>query len=352
MITTPNDFLKSLSEISQQIRKVPRARIDQSKLFEILNGLFLDSNIEILNSWDDIAMNQKIVLESLRLCDNISENDFKTIREKLLKIHLDDETRKRIVEYGEKRSIKRFILRLSLLFVVIILLINFFNKEAPNDQDSFTSPQSLGSTDGEIKHQNGDLNSEFSSSDDVGEFNNSNNSNDGEEKSQDELIKEKEIEWKKSGWEEKEISNGVLPDCYNVSPRYSKINNYLDINVGGGTDVVIKLIERKSDRCVRYVFINRNSNYVMRNIPEGEYYLKIAYGKNWYSKIENHLCKGKFLLNAFYEVGNDNLDFTLKYYEDGSGYDIPSYRLSLDVQNSDVLNSFSSERISESDFNE
>ena len=142
-----------------------------------------------------------------------------------------------------------------------------------------------------------------------------------------------------------------MPDCYNVTPRYSEINNYLDIKVGAGTDVVIKLMERESDRCVRYVYVNRSSNYILRNIPEGEYYLKIAYGKNWYSKVENHFCEGKFLSNAIYEMGKDNLDFNLKYYADGRGYDVPSYRLSLDVYNSDAMNSFSSERISESEFN-
>ena len=51
---------------------------------------------------------------------------------------------------------------------------------------------------------------------------------------------------KKEGWEENDMENGQLSKCYNFKPKYSKIDNKLEVNVGGGTDVVIKLINKET----------------------------------------------------------------------------------------------------------
>ena len=152
------------------------------------------------------------------------------------------------------------------------------------------------------------------------------------------------------GWEESGIENGLMPSCYNFTPKYDKsIDNYLEINVGGGTDVAIKLMNLNSEKCVRYVFVNSGSSYQIRNVPQGEYYLKIAYGKEWLSKIESNQCIGKFIRNPLYEKGEDKMDFSIQNTYDG--YNVPSFRLSLDVVSTNLMNSFSSHNISESDFN-
>jgi hypothetical protein len=152
------------------------------------------------------------------------------------------------------------------------------------------------------------------------------------------------------GWQEEMIQNGLLPACYNFRPERGDIDNYLEVNVGGGTDVAIKVMNLNSDRCVRYVFINSGTTYTIRNIPEGRYYLKIAYGKNWLSKVENDQCVGKFLRNPLYEKGNDIMDFNIQHSSDG--YSIPSFSLQLDVISSSISNSFSSQNISEDAFNQ
>lgn len=184
-------------------------------------------------------------------------------------------------------------------------------------------------------HENGDLNNTFEEN--------------------KELTPEKKVQQEKQqlimeGWEEKGMKNGLMPSCYNFKPKNDKsIDNYLEINVGGGTDVVVKLMNVKSEKCIRYVFINSGTSYKIRNIPQGVYYLKIAYGKEWLSKIENNKCVGKFIRNPMYEKGEDILNFTiLKTYD---GQSIPSFRLSLDVVSSNLSNSFSSHNISETDFN-
>lgn len=152
------------------------------------------------------------------------------------------------------------------------------------------------------------------------------------------------------GWQENYVENGQLPSCYNFSPKYKKsIDNYLEVQVGGGTDVVIKLMNYDTDKCIRYVFINSGSSYRIKNVPEGKYYVKIAYGKNWFSKAEKGQCIGKFLRNPMYEKGTDVMDFNLQHFADG--YNIPSFQLQLDVITSSTANSFNSNDISEESFN-
>jgi hypothetical protein len=352
MIITPNDFLKFLHEISQQIVRVPKERLDKNRIPIILKDLFSDDNIKLLNTWKDLKSNRTIVKEALSICKLISSNDFKLLKPYLLRIDTDEETRRLIINFADRKVMSIFFYRLVLFLAAAVFLIFLILPKDKNYLDSNSSSLTSNRDSDDIPMQNGDLNSEFGGGDVEVDSVMDLSIDNSDQKSALDKIENKQSEWKKSGWVEQSISNGSMPECYNFTPRYSKISNYLDVKVGSGTDVVVKLIEKNTDHCVRYVFINRSSSYVIRNIPEGLYYLKIAYGKNWYSKVENHLCHGKFLLNAFYEVGSENLDFNLNYYEDGSGYDIPSYKLSLDVQNSGVQNSFSSEEISEAEFND
>ena len=157
----------------------------------------------------------------------------------------------------------------SIKYFVITFAIFFNSCSNNNSSNSYSTPE------------NGDLNNTF------------------EEKQK--LTPEQKVQQEKQqliseGWEEKGMENGLMPSCYNFKPKSDKsIDNNLEINVGGGTDVVVKLMNVKSEKCIRYVFINSGSSYQIRNIPQGVYYLKIAYGKEWLSKIENNQCLGKFI---------------------------------------------------------
>ncbi|WP_166926284.1 hypothetical protein [Flavobacterium poyangense] len=186
------------------------------------------------------------------------------------------------------------------------------------------------------KPKNGDLDKTF-----VGQETLKKQSEDTYKKEKEKLISE--------GWKEEEIENGQLSSCYNFKPTKGKIKNRLEVIVGGGTDVSIKLMNMETEKCIRYVFINSGTTYSIENIPEGKYYLKIAYGKDWLSKVENEQCVGKFIKNPLYEKGEDILDFNIQ--RDTNGRSIPSYQLSLDVVSSGISNSFNSQNISESDFN-
>lgn len=227
-------------------------------------------------------------------------------------------------------TIFNFIYRyLWLLLLVGIVL--FFIIMSPVEENNKTTQ--LGSTP-----TNGDLNKTFI---------------DNEIK--DPLTYEQEIQKAKDslileGWEEKDIKNGQLPVCYNFNPRKGKVDNFLEVTVGGGTDVAIKVIDLLTNKCVRYVFINSGSTYKIKNIPEGLYYLKIAYGKDWLSKVESKQCVGKFIRNPLYEKGEDIINFNIKNTKDG--YSIPSFELKLDVVGTGNYNSFASQDISENEFNQ
>jgi hypothetical protein len=186
--------------------------------------------------------------------------------------------------------------------------------------------------------ENGDLNTTFIEQDPVKELT-------AEQKFQ--LKKEKLIA---EGWQDLGIENGPLPSCYNFSPQNGDVDNYLEVYVGSGTDVAIKVMNLNTEECIRYVFINSGTTYTIRNIPEGRYYLKIAYGKNWLSKVENGQCIGKFIRNPMYEKGEDIMDFNIQHFSEG--FSIPSFKLQLDVVSTGISNSFSSQNISETEFNQ
>jgi tetratricopeptide (TPR) repeat protein len=146
------------------------------------------------------------------------------------------------------------------------------------------------------------------------------------------------------------VSNGEFSGCNDFKPKYNKgLNNKLVITVGSNASVAVKLMDYSNDKCIRYVFINRNSTYSIRNIPEGKYYLKIAYGDDWKTMEGQPNCTGRFSRNTLFKKGSEILDYNLVY--SGNGYQVPSYSLKLDIIfTQDDMNTFSTEKINENDF--
>lgn len=158
-----------------------------------------------------------------------------------------------------------------------------------------------------------------------------------------------------STWEKKYYPSGSAPECENIIPKYDpSMKNYLNINVGSNTDVVLKLMKKSlmgEDYCIRIAYVRSNESYKMENIPEGLYYVKIAYGSDYRQKIEDGQCKVRFVRNANYEKGKEELSF-YKIPVTG-GYDIPSFQLDLDIIiiEGRRFNEFTSDTISEEEFN-
>jgi len=157
-----------------------------------------------------------------------------------------------------------------------------------------------------------------------------------------------------AGWVPKDYRTGSTPECENVTPKYDRsMDNFLRVEVGSNTDVVVKLMKMGSysDECIRIVYVRASDIYEMKNVPEGRYYLKIAYGKDYRQRVEDSLCKVRFVKNALYEKGTDILDYNKRHYT--GGWDEPSYELSLNVITTQFESSnFKSGSISEEEFNQ
>ncbi|WP_148639407.1 SH3 domain-containing protein [Aquimarina longa] len=139
---------------------------------------------------------------------------------------------------------------------------------------------------------------------------------------------------KYSSWEKKTYKSGATPKSFNFKGKFDyKLDNYLKIKVGKNTDVVVKMYKmgktEKDDQLVRVTYINSSATQFIRNVPEGEYYLKIAYGKDWRENIVDGKKYGTFTKNALYEKSQQTLDFnTIKT---SKGINVPSYNLALDL---------------------
>jgi hypothetical protein len=147
------------------------------------------------------------------------------------------------------------------------------------------------------------------------------------------------------------VSNGVINGCSNIKSKYNyKINNKLIITCGRNADVAVKLIDYSTNNSIRYVYISKNSTYTIRNIPEGKYYLKIAYGNNWAIKDGESVCEGRFTKDKIFKKGENILNYKLIYLDDGS-YQIPSFSLKLDVTFTERnITTFNSDKINENEF--
>lgn len=81
-------------------------------------------------------------------------------------------------------------------------------------------------------------------------------------------------------------------------------------------------------------------------IPQGTYYLKLAYGSDWMERKNEHgIVEGKFTTNVYYDKSVDKFDFGKK-----NSSDVVSYILHINVKNSKLEHNFNTVPISESDF--
>ncbi|WP_025741849.1 SH3 domain-containing protein [Aquimarina pacifica] len=160
---------------------------------------------------------------------------------------------------------------------------------------------------------------------------------------------------KYSSWEKKTYKSGATPKSFNFKGKFDyKLDNYLKIRVGKNTEVVCKMYKmgktKDQDELVRVTYINTNTTQFIRNIPEGEYYLKIAYGREWKETEKNGKRFGTFTKNALYEKSAQILDFNT--VKTSKGINVPSYNLSLDLLPNGELGNGQQDDISPQDFND
>jgi hypothetical protein len=153
-----------------------------------------------------------------------------------------------------------------------------------------------------------------------------------------------------AAWAATDYHTGDIPGCSVFVPRYDfDLNNSLHISVGKQSDAVIKLVNQATHKCIRYIYMKSGATFEIRNIPQGKYYLKTAYGNTWMEKKTGDDCVGMFAENSVYIDNRELLDFGLTYT--ANGYRTPSYTLILDIVES-AKNSPGRSQVTAESFNE
>ncbi len=169
-----------------------------------------------------------------------------------------------------------------------------------------------------------------------------NNQNTQSESNQLNVIQE---QLQAKGWKFITHQGGDMAEEYGVKPKYGIQDNYFDIQVGSGYDVVVKIVDIQTDQCIRCVYVPQNTTITTNEIPQGRYYLKLAYGNDWMEYADSGQKEGKFTKNNIYERSYQAYDFGKK-----NSQEVVNDTLKLNVISGMVENNFKTEEISEEEF--
>ena len=147
-----------------------------------------------------------------------------------------------------------------------------------------------------------------------------------------------------AGWTN-ETPNEDMSEDYGVKPIYGIQDNYFDIVMGSGCNVAVKIMDLRTDKCIRYVYVAENTTTTVQEIPQGVYYLKLAYGYDWMEIKTENGKHGKFTRNISYERSQETFDFGAK----NSRKEI-NYRLEINAVDSKLENNFLTSSINEDEF--
>ncbi|MEO6348086.1 MAG: DnaJ domain-containing protein [Aquaticitalea sp.] len=345
---TPETYLKRFSEIRLFLTTTHSEPLNQQALYNHLNAILNDNSIEFLLESDHFKINRQIIFEVLKCCRYLSFDYVERIAIKLARLAgSDNEAIQKIFAYTKRRKILNYWpkyrgVALVLAIIIFVIVTNYQNQN--NSSNSVTTGNSSLN-----QPQSGNLYRDTPEKNDSSNYLSDNNK---------QLDSTNHVNY--SDWDSTYYQTGNSPGCYNFTPRFNKaLDNKLEVTVGYNTDAVVKLINVRTKKCIRYVYIRSGDTYNVKNIPEGKYYLKIAYGKDWRQKIINQKCVGKFILDHLYKKGNDTLDFNkvfegtkTKGNQSYNSYQIPSFSLKLDVITTDFSDQFKTNEISEEDFND
>ena len=162
-----------------------------------------------------------------------------------------------------------------------------------------------------------------------------------------ETVKEKTPEQERlleQGWYLAAHKGEEFDERMGVKPIHGTQDNYFDIEVGDGLDIAIKIVDAETDKCIRYVYAPQNEVTTINDIPQGRYYVKIAYGNDWMEFVNTDVIYGKFTRNVFFEKSN-----VFDYGKKNSLEDA-NYRMSINKKNGIVSKNFSTMIISEEEF--
>lgn len=116
---------------------------------------------------------------------------------------------------------------------------------------------------------------------------------------------------------------------FGYKPKFGLQDNYFDIVKG--SCVAVKIMDMKTKCCISFVLVNENSTVTVSQIPQGKYYLKLAYGRDWMQYDIDSTIVGKFTTNSYYEKSRDVSDFARK-----TSLRAVNYVLEINVKNASM----------------
>ncbi|WP_299184305.1 M56 family metallopeptidase [uncultured Aquimarina sp.] len=121
------------------------------------------------------------------------------------------------------------------------------------------------------------------------------------------------------------------PYCANSDEsRYDhKLDNYLKVSNGKKAELIVDIVSNENSEVVRTVYLPKNTDYYVRNIPGGIYHLRIVYGEGYEENLKDGKCELSFKNKLMEEKGQDILDFNI--ITNSKGINVPSYSITLDM---------------------
>lgn len=349
---TPTTIFNLIKRLESNVRITGKERLLQENVYRRLVDLLSDEIIDFLLSWGDVKTNELIISETLKILNYLIYPYVEKICIKLSKLSGgNNDTIQTIYKFSKLKRRNNILKTYVYPGLKILIPLSLFLWFIFSNSSSSSSPPSFSSNS-----NNDRLNK--TNTPQTGNLYENNNSSDSLSKRESDSLNTLK---KYSGWDKKNYRTGVSPGCFNYTPKYDEdVNNELLIQNTTDRDVVVKLMERRTNRCIRYVYIREGDEFSITNIPLNEYYTKIGYGKDWRQKIVDGRCSGKFIFYHTYKNSskeNEFYNFTKKYVGERTEgdfvykrYSYNSLSLKLYVERTKYINDM--DYISEDDFND
>ncbi len=141
------------------------------------------------------------------------------------------------------------------------------------------------------------------------------------------------------------LENGESPltSCFG-SPKFAG-SAYITFKNSNETDAIVCLVNYSTDKTIRNEYIKAGSDYTMKRIPSGTYFLKVYYGNDWNAEKSNFCgSKGGFNFDESFSK-SDGISDLIEIENSRTSYTTGTITL-YKVANGNM----SSEKINESEF--
>ncbi len=108
--------------------------------------------------------------------------------------------------------------------------------------------------------------------------------------------------------------------------------NYIDINNSNAAEAVVCLVDSRSNKVIRNVYLVAATTFKMNHIPDGNYYLRVYYGIRWNEKktLLDGKIKGGFATDIdFVKLYTGKNAFVMKQKKAGNSTSFSSYEVFL-----------------------